>query len=161
MSWLHRLANTFRAGRIEREIDRELAFHIAERVKALVAQASRPTRRARCRSELLKHVSEIEKFVHHRAEPRLIERLAENLGHLGGAIRQLDHAQVATLLTDRLGIGQESVTEVDRVHARDRAVPDGVQRAMRKTSCTGRLGSSLCSRQTGCGRGSPSGSDTR
>jgi hypothetical protein len=32
MSWLRRLANTLRRARIERDIDRELAFHIAERV---------------------------------------------------------------------------------------------------------------------------------
>ncbi len=31
MSWLRRLLNTFRSGRVDRDIDRELAFHIAER----------------------------------------------------------------------------------------------------------------------------------
>jgi hypothetical protein len=31
MSWLKRLVNTVRSGRVEREIRRELEFHVAER----------------------------------------------------------------------------------------------------------------------------------
>ncbi|HEU4694262.1 MAG TPA: permease prefix domain 1-containing protein, partial [Vicinamibacterales bacterium] len=38
MSWLRRLANTLRPERIDRDIDRELAFHIAERADQLRAQ---------------------------------------------------------------------------------------------------------------------------
>ena len=38
MSWLRRLLNTFRPGRVERDIDRELSFHIAERTEQLQAQ---------------------------------------------------------------------------------------------------------------------------
>ena len=38
MSWLRRLWNTIRPGRIERDIDREMAFHVAERIDDLRAQ---------------------------------------------------------------------------------------------------------------------------
>jgi len=38
MSWLRRLWNTMRSGRIEREIEREMAFHLAERIDDLEAQ---------------------------------------------------------------------------------------------------------------------------
>jgi putative ABC transport system permease protein len=38
MSWLRRLWNTIRPGRIERDIDREMAFHLAERIDDLRAQ---------------------------------------------------------------------------------------------------------------------------
>ncbi|HZM92734.1 MAG TPA: ABC transporter permease [Vicinamibacterales bacterium] len=38
MSWLQRLTNTFRAGRVERDIQRELSFHIAERIDQLRAE---------------------------------------------------------------------------------------------------------------------------
>jgi predicted permease len=38
MPWFRRLVNTFRRGRVDRDIDRELAFHIAERVDQLRAQ---------------------------------------------------------------------------------------------------------------------------
>ena len=37
MSWLRRVLNTIRPARIERDIDRELAFHLAERVDQLQA----------------------------------------------------------------------------------------------------------------------------
>jgi putative ABC transport system permease protein len=50
MSWLRRLSNTFRTGRVRGDIDRELAFHIAERVEQLRAEgltAEEATRRAR------------------------------------------------------------------------------------------------------------------
>ena len=50
MSWLRRLINTFRPGRLHRDIDRELSFHIAERADQLQAQglsAEEAARRAR------------------------------------------------------------------------------------------------------------------
>jgi predicted permease len=37
MGWLNRLINLFRSDKVSREIDRELAFHVAERVDELVA----------------------------------------------------------------------------------------------------------------------------
>jgi hypothetical protein len=37
MSWLKRLSNTMRSGRVEREIRRELDFHVAERTDELRA----------------------------------------------------------------------------------------------------------------------------
>jgi putative ABC transport system permease protein len=37
MAWYHRILNVFRSARISREIDREMAFHIAERRDALIA----------------------------------------------------------------------------------------------------------------------------
>ena len=50
MSWLRRLINTFRPGRLHHDIDRELAFHIAERADQLRAEglgAEEAARRAR------------------------------------------------------------------------------------------------------------------
>src|SRR5688572_15851054 len=38
MSWLNRVLNTFRTGRLRRDINRELAFHVAEREDALRAE---------------------------------------------------------------------------------------------------------------------------
>ncbi len=38
MSWLSRFANTFRPGRLHTELEEELAFHIEERTRALIAQ---------------------------------------------------------------------------------------------------------------------------
>jgi hypothetical protein len=50
MSWLHRLWNTFRPERVQRNIDRELSFHIAERTDQLRSEGlsdEEATRRAR------------------------------------------------------------------------------------------------------------------
>ena len=50
MSWFARLWNTFRAGRVTRDIDRELSFHLAERADQLRANgldAEEAARRAR------------------------------------------------------------------------------------------------------------------
>jgi putative ABC transport system permease protein len=50
MSWLRRLVNTFRPGRLHHDIDRELAFHIAERADQWRAEglgAEEAARRAR------------------------------------------------------------------------------------------------------------------
>ncbi|HTL95177.1 MAG TPA: permease prefix domain 1-containing protein, partial [Gemmatimonadaceae bacterium] len=37
MSWFHRLANTFRPRSLSRDLDREMAFHLAERADDLAA----------------------------------------------------------------------------------------------------------------------------
>src|SRR3990170_7617787 len=42
MSWLVRLVNVFRAERVSDEIDRELAFHLAERADELRAAGASP-----------------------------------------------------------------------------------------------------------------------
>jgi putative ABC transport system permease protein len=50
MSWLQRLRNTFRPGRVHRDIDREISFHIAERTDQLLSEGLREkeaSRRAR------------------------------------------------------------------------------------------------------------------
>jgi putative ABC transport system permease protein len=50
MSWLRRLANTFRSGRLHHDIERELSFHVAERADQLRAEgvsAEEAARRAR------------------------------------------------------------------------------------------------------------------
>src|SRR5918994_1789678 len=50
MRWLRRLWNTVRPGRVERDIDREMRFHLAERIDELRAQGlneDEASRRAR------------------------------------------------------------------------------------------------------------------
>src|SRR6266508_6647074 len=42
MSWLARLRNVLRADRVSAEIDREMAFHLAERIDELVAAGASP-----------------------------------------------------------------------------------------------------------------------
>jgi predicted permease len=47
MNWLRRLVNTVRPGNIERDIDREMQFHLAERIDELRAQGLSPDDAAR------------------------------------------------------------------------------------------------------------------
>ena len=42
MSWIARLVNVFRAEKVSEDIDRELAFHLAERTDALIADGASP-----------------------------------------------------------------------------------------------------------------------
>ena len=42
MSWFARLVNVFRADKVSDEIDRELAFHLAERTDTLIAEGASP-----------------------------------------------------------------------------------------------------------------------
>ena len=42
MAWYHRLFNIVRSDRVSRDIDREMAFHIAERVDELRARGMSP-----------------------------------------------------------------------------------------------------------------------
>lgn len=42
MSWFHRLANTVRARALSRDLDREVAFHLAERMDELAARGMSP-----------------------------------------------------------------------------------------------------------------------
>ena len=53
MSWIARLVNVFRAEKVSEDIDRELAFHLAERTDAVIADGTSPeaaSREARRRS---------------------------------------------------------------------------------------------------------------
>src|SRR5690554_1239041 len=51
MSWLRRLRNSVRPSRMEREIEREMSFHLAERIDELRAQGLPPDE-ARRRAQL-------------------------------------------------------------------------------------------------------------
>src|SRR6476661_6242439 len=42
MSWLARVRNVFRSNSLSRDIDREMSFHLAERVDELTASGMRP-----------------------------------------------------------------------------------------------------------------------
>jgi putative ABC transport system permease protein len=58
MSWLRRLFNTFRPSALDRDIERELSFHLAERTDDLRAQGLSPDEATRHKRELSFHLAD-------------------------------------------------------------------------------------------------------
>jgi putative ABC transport system permease protein len=108
MSWLRRLANTFRQGRLQRDIERELSFHVAERADQLRAQglsAEEATRRARI--QFGNAVVQRERT--HEMDIAL--RVDALLRHVNYAVRTLVRApgfSLTVVMTLALGIGANS-----------------------------------------------------
>jgi putative ABC transport system permease protein len=108
MVWLRRLWNTLRPGRMNRDIDRELAFHVAERARDLGADglsADRAAREARLR---FGHARVHAERVHDVNVSLRVEMFARNIRHSVRALRRTPAFTTAVVLTLALGIGANS-----------------------------------------------------
>ena len=105
MSWLKRLANVLRAGKVEREIRRELEFHAAERADELRASGLSPEEAARhARVQLGNPLLQAER-TRDVDVSMWADGVARNLRH---AARRLGHAPgfaLTVIATLALGIG--------------------------------------------------------
>ena len=127
MSWLRRLLNTFRPNRVQRDIDREISFHLAERAEDLQREGADPDearRRARLR---------FGNPVVQRDRTRDVDiagwadATVRNVRH---AVRSLTHTPgftVTVVLTLALGIGANTAvfSAIDGVLLRPLPFPDG------------------------------------
>jgi len=108
MSWLHRLANTFRGGHLQRDIDREQAFHLAERTDQLRTEGVNDDEAAR-RAKL-----QFGNPVVQRERTRdvdishAVDAMIRNLRHAVRALRRTPGFTVTVTLTLALGIGANS-----------------------------------------------------
>jgi|SoiMethySBSTD1v2_1073268.scaffolds.fasta_scaffold00524_22 putative ABC transport system permease protein len=108
MSWLRRLVNTLRLGRLQRDIDREIAFHIREREEDLHADGvSMEEARLRARLQFGNPLIQRER-TQDVDVARWLETSWRNVRH---AVRGLVHApgfSLTVVLTLALGIGANS-----------------------------------------------------
>jgi putative ABC transport system permease protein len=105
MSWLRRLANTFRTGRLRGDIDRELAFHVAERADELRSGGvSDEEARRLARVQLGNPGTHLERTLDMDAA-RALETSFRNLRFAARAPRRTPGFTLTVVLTLALGIG--------------------------------------------------------
>src|SRR5688572_11149906 len=109
MSWLTRLVNVFRAGKVSDDIDRELAFHVAERADELIAAGSPPeAARLEARRRLGNHAVQRENVRDHDVLVWVESFVADVRGGVRALVKQPIFA-ITTILTLAIGIGANTV----------------------------------------------------
>jgi predicted permease len=126
MSWLKRLANTMGSGRVEREIRRELEFHVAERADELRISGLSPEeaeRRAR-----VKFGNPLLQAERTRDMDMALwaDGLARNLRHAARSLRRAPGFALTVVATLALGIGANTAVfgALDAVLLRPLPFPD-------------------------------------
>jgi putative ABC transport system permease protein len=108
MAWHHRFANVLRPGRVQRELDRELAFHIAERADELQSGGmSEDAARRAAHRQFGNYMAQIEN-TRDADTSAWFDAFARNLRHAVRALRKAPAFTATVVATLALGIGANS-----------------------------------------------------
>jgi hypothetical protein len=127
MSWFHRLLNTFRPGRVQRDIDREISFHLAERADQLRSEGVDPEEaRRRARLRFGNPVVQRER-IRDVDVARAVDATMRNARYAIRTLARTPGFTVTVVLTLALGIGANTAvfSAIDTVLLRPLPFPDG------------------------------------
>jgi putative ABC transport system permease protein len=105
MSWLARVRNVLRSNRLSDDLDRELAFHLAERVDDLVARGMKPEAARREARRQFGNYGLQKEYTRDRDIFRWLETLLGDLRYAFRALRAAPVFALVAILSLGLGIG--------------------------------------------------------
>src|ERR1700733_3457934 len=127
MAWYHNLVNVFRRGRIERDVDRELSFHLAERADQLQAGGLSRDEAVRDARRRFGNVTAQKERTRDMDVAGWLEALLRNLRYSVRTLAKTPAFTGTVVLTLMLGIGASSAvfSAVDAILLRPLPFPQG------------------------------------
>jgi putative ABC transport system permease protein len=127
MAWYHRFGNVFRHGRVDRDLDRELRFHIIERADELRAEGMSEDEAIRSAQAQFGNYTLQRERTRDMVISRWIDIALRNLRYSFRALAKSPGFAVTVVLTLALGIGANSAvfSAIDAVLMRPLPFPDG------------------------------------
>jgi putative ABC transport system permease protein len=126
MRWLRQLLNSLRAGRVQQDVDRELSFHLAERIDDLRSEGfSDDVARRRARLQFGNPVVQRERTLDVDLA-RVVDALGRNIRYAVRSLLRTPGFSLTVAITLSLGIGANAAvfSAIDAVLLRPLSFPD-------------------------------------